>query len=223
MVSVLRNVSRWQLVVAGLSCLLGLVALVELTGEISPDDSIPVLDRRISSRVAELRGERLTDIVQAITTLADTEVIVMVAVVAVVGALVRNGVSLPMAVLGSVLATAVLVFTMKGVIGRERPLPPINLHPISNAAYPSGHSAHAVGSWGAFIWMLATGRSHLAKATGAVVALAIALSVGLSRVYLGVHWLSDVIAGWAVGGVCLSTSILARSVVRAWQAPAETD
>ena len=203
---------------AAVSLALGLIALVELTGEISPDDSIPVLDRRIASAVVDLRSEPLTDVVRAVTTLAHTEVIIIVAIVAVTGAYLRDGVSLPLAVLGSIVATAAVVLTMKGVIGRERPLPPISLNAMSSASYPSGHSAHAVGSWGALIWMSATGRSARAKSVGALVAVSVAVSVGLSRVYLGVHWLSDVIAGWAVGGVCLSVAVLTRSIVRSRQA-----
>ncbi|MEV4615357.1 phosphatase PAP2 family protein [Kitasatospora sp. NPDC049258] len=60
--------------------------------------------------------------------------------------------------------------------------------------FPSGHTANAVVTWGVLAYLAVRGRR-----VGAVLAAATALSVGLTTVYLGTHWVSDVLAGWAAG------------------------
>ncbi|MFD5027288.1 phosphatase PAP2 family protein [Streptomyces sp. NPDC058373] len=62
--------------------------------------------------------------------------------------------------------------------------------------FPSGHTANAVVTWGILAYLAATPRArrHL-SALSAVVSL----GVGLTTVYLGTHWLSDVLLGWAAG------------------------
>ena len=212
-----QRLTSWDRLVTVVSLLLAFVTLGELTGEIAGADTAPAIDRRISAAVVEFRGDMLTDVVRAVTSLADTLTVQIIAAIAVVGAWRKRGIGLALPVLGSIVATTIIVLTMKGLIARERPLPPISLDDPSTAAYPSGHSAHAVGTWGALIWMIFTGGSSRNKSLGAGAALLIAAGVGFSRVYLGVHWTSDVVAGWAVGGICLSAAILYSSRARAPQ------
>jgi membrane-associated phospholipid phosphatase len=64
--------------------------------------------------------------------------------------------------------------------------------------FPSGHTANAVVTWGVLVLVA---RSH--RRLGAVLAALVAGSVGLTTVYLGTHWLSDVVAGWCAGGLVL--------------------
>ncbi|MFD5427365.1 phosphatase PAP2 family protein [Streptomyces sp. NPDC127084] len=62
--------------------------------------------------------------------------------------------------------------------------------------FPSGHTANAVVTWGILAYMATTPRARrYLSALSAVVAL----GVGLTTVYLGTHWLSDVLLGWAAG------------------------
>lgn len=65
--------------------------------------------------------------------------------------------------------------------------------------FPSGHTANAVVTWGALAY-LATPRYRRA---GAVAAGMVALAVGLTTVYLGTHWFSDALGGWAAGALVL--------------------
>jgi membrane-associated phospholipid phosphatase len=66
--------------------------------------------------------------------------------------------------------------------------------PHGSFGIPSGHSATALAGWGLLAVFLATG-------WGWLIATALVLLVGLSRVYLGVHFPSDVLAGWTVGAL----------------------
>lgn len=64
--------------------------------------------------------------------------------------------------------------------------------------FPSGHTANAVVTWGLLAWLA---RRH--RRRWGWVAAAMSVSIGLTTIYLGTHWVSDVLAGWAAGGLVL--------------------
>ena len=110
--------------------------------------------------------------------------------------------------LGSLLMT----IAGKRLIGRTRPdlsdaVPPYEY----SASFPSGHSLNAVVIAGIVAYLiilrLKTARSRIL--TGAAAAV-FAAAMGLSRVYLGHHWLTDVLAAWALGAAWLALVITAH-------------
>jgi undecaprenyl-diphosphatase len=87
----------------------------------------------------------------------------------------------------------------------DRPRPDGGLVDASGSSFPSGHAAHSV----LYVWLAVTIvlrlRPGMARGTAVVVAgIALTVLVGLSRVYLNVHYLSDVSGGWALGAACFS-------------------
>ncbi len=66
----------------------------------------------------------------------------------------------------------------------------------SGDIFPSGHTANAVVTWGILAYLATTPG---ARRTLSVIAAVFALSVGATTVYLGTHWVSDVVLGWAAG------------------------
>ncbi len=91
--------------------------------------------------------------------------------------------------------------TLKGIFGRDRPDEAWRLVEAVNASFPSGHamlSAVVYLTLGALVARFA--RKRRVKVFAMTGALVVALTVGISRVYLGVHWPSDVLAGWCLGG-----------------------
>jgi membrane-associated phospholipid phosphatase len=62
--------------------------------------------------------------------------------------------------------------------------------------FPSGHTANAVVTWGVLAYLATTPR---ARRLGSVVSALLSLGVGATTVYLGTHWVSDVLLGWAAG------------------------
>jgi undecaprenyl-diphosphatase len=89
-----------------------------------------------------------------------------------------------------------LVEAMKAGFDRARPDVLGRQVAVHNMAFPSGHSANAMGVWLA-IALLATGPRWRRPAVA--MALAVALVVGVCRMILQVHWPSDVAGGWAFG------------------------
>jgi membrane protein DedA with SNARE-associated domain len=87
----------------------------------------------------------------------------------------------------------------------DRPRPGGGLVDSSGSSFPSGHAAHSV----LYVWLAVTivlrlrpGMARKAAVVGAGIALT--ALIGLSRVYLNVHYLSDVSGGWALGAACFS-------------------
>jgi undecaprenyl-diphosphatase len=89
---------------------------------------------------------------------------------------------------------------LKGIFDLPRPDLVPHLAQVYTASFPSGHAASAAGAYLTIGMMLARvhrGRRMRAYLLGTSVTLA--LLIGASRVYLGVHWPSDVLAGWVIG------------------------
>jgi undecaprenyl-diphosphatase len=100
----------------------------------------------------------------------------------------------------------------KHLIGRSRPPRELAVPPFeSSPSFPSGHTLNATVIIGVliYLWLL-----HLTTARARAWAVAMGaffvVSMGLSRVYLGHHWLTDVIAGWLIGLGWLAAVITAH-------------
>lgn len=112
--------------------------------------------------------------------------------------------------LGSVLMSVV----GKELVGRQRPphahaIPPYEVSP----SFPSGHTVFAtaimvVTAYLLFIWL----KDMRAKVVALIICGAYALTMGLSRVYLGHHWLTDVIAGYGIGAAWGIVIVLSHQV-----------
>lgn len=87
---------------------------------------------------------------------------------------------------------------LKLIVDRERP-DVVHLVSTSSSSFPSGHSATAAAAWSAFALVISRRQPRRIRAIAAGVAAVIAFAVAASRALLGVHWLTDVLAGVAVG------------------------
>lgn len=107
----------------------------------------------------------------------------------------------PLLVLGAALLTLnVTVGAAKLGMGREGPhyanVMGSNEMFLTGDIFPSGHTANAVVTWGVLAYLASTPR---ARRWLSVVAAVCALGVGATTVFLGTHWVSDVLLGWAAG------------------------
>jgi membrane-associated phospholipid phosphatase len=109
-------------------------------------------------------------------------------------------------------AGMLLNVALKHLFQRPRPALPEPLVHLVTFSYPSGHAAASTVFYGALVALVfARVRSPALRAMAAVAGSLMVLLVCFSRVYLGAHYLSDVIAGVAVGTACLVLFL-------AWQA-----
>lgn len=100
------------------------------------------------------------------------------------------------ALVAAVLATRGAVEVMKVLVDRARPS--FETHPVlvHSQSFPSGHAANSMATFLALALFLAPERWRAAAVSAAVVA---SLAMGATRPLLGVHWPSDVVAGWLLG------------------------
>jgi undecaprenyl-diphosphatase len=147
-----------------------------------------------------------TDALRLVTQLGNTYVVLIVLVVVAVFEYLRvPNRWVPVFLVAVVVGDVVLVNTIKGFLDRVRP----TFDPIAETlgpSFPSGHSALAAAFYAAAALVLARKRVPRTRALLAGGAVAIAVGVACSRVLLGLHWMSDVIAGlafgWAWFGIC---------------------
>lgn len=169
--------------------------------------AIARLDHRITTWVVDVRTPSSLSFARGVTRLGDLRTVAVVVAVAAL-LLVHRHAAL-VVLLGAVLvADDVTVAALKAVVSRDRPPSTIALTEAVGAAFPSGHAAQSVVCYGglaALCWLI-TDRRAL-RWSSLVVAGALACTVGWSRVWLGVHWTSDVVAGWAIGAAWVAVFV----------------
>ena len=140
-----------------------------------------------------------TRAIQLVTDLGGTWFVIGLALVVCVVEYVRiPNRWIPVFLLTVLLGEVVLVNTIKELLHRVRP----TFNPITETlgpSFPSGHSATAAAFYAAVALVLARRPRPRARSLLAGAAVALAIAVAASRVLLGVHWLSDVVAGLAFG------------------------
>lgn len=179
---------------------LGLGAFVGLTEQLV-EDELTGFDAAVTAEVVGWREEGLTQFLTFITHVGDsTGYFVVIAVFIVLLIVLRRswkfvfqtGVVLLLATLSNVV--------LKQIINRARP-DADHLVVVHSLSYPSGHAMSAMAFYGFLIFLTARYKmNYVLKVILILVFASLIFLIGLSRVYLGVHFPSDVIAGY-IGGL----------------------
>ncbi len=193
----------WVVPVLGLViAALGIRLFAVITEQVYEHSAVPALDRRLLETIEPLRGPAVITAFNVITYLGDGIIVALVVLTAAVwlGVKARSWTP-PALLLTTSVGTGLTVFLIKLTIARPRPVPAPNAATEDSFAFPSGHSAHSA----AVYLMLAFLLSRLllrqwARVSAVIGAVLLVLITGFSRLVLGVHSPSDVVAGWLLGG-----------------------
>ena len=179
----------------------GIAAVVALAVLVSTDLT-DAFDRSI---ITAVRSELVRDLLSPlgiVTELGSTwAVTAMAAVAFVFGAAIgpwRHGLAGAL----TILAASILNSALKLTIARERPdlLEPVIVE--HGFSFPSGHSALGMVAYGVLAVLVARSRLPTRARVAIVFVLGVVVGlIGISRIWLGVHYPTDVLAGWIAGGV----------------------
>jgi undecaprenyl-diphosphatase len=158
---------------------------------------------RIDGSVEPWGTEHMTSFAQwcvdRVTSLGSTGPLVVLTVAIFVVEMVRRPSRwLPVFLLAVTLGQVLMSTRVKDLVDRVRP----TVNPVAHTlgpSFPSGHTTGAAACFAAFALVLGRGRCRNVQAILAGLAVAVAVAVAASRVLLGVHWLTDVIGGLALG------------------------
>ncbi|MEX2107395.1 MAG: bifunctional DedA family/phosphatase PAP2 family protein [Solirubrobacterales bacterium] len=164
---------------------------------------------------SSLRTEWLVDIAKVVTTLGSPALVwPLAAIGAVLLATRRRWAEVGVLVVGMLIIIAG-VHELKDAVARPRP--DGGLVSVSGYSFPSAHAAYSTF----YVWLAVTIvmrlRTGMARGTAVVLSgIALTALVGLSRVFLEVHFLSDVNAGWALGAaafsLCAAVALIASTL-----------
>ena len=188
-----------------------------ITEDVMTSDPIVAIDARLAALLAAYREPGLTKVFLWLTLLGKGEVVVAVAATACALFLLWRRRYLLVPLLIVLAGTQATVQAVKHLILRARPAAELAYYVEKSSAFPSGHAATAAALYGFLVYALVRDATWRQRANIVFSGLAIVLAVGLSRMYLGVHFLSDVLGGYVVGllwlviGVSLAELLRARS------------
>ncbi len=165
--------------------------------DVVTNDTLVQVDRSVYEGLQGVRTGWIDDIMVTLTALGSAYVTVAVIVaVAVWLGVVRRWQTLAYWI-GAVAFAEVLVWALK--YGLERKRPDTHFALVDPYSFPSGHAALSIVVYGFLAFLLGHGKSGWKKTAFALPAVAIAALIAFSRLYLGAHWFSDVMASLGLG------------------------
>ena len=188
-------------------------AFAEVYESVVEADGVAGLDHPILDGAKTLRSPGLDTIITGYTDVGGTVGMPVLALAIMIGLALRRRSWTPV-ILMLVAGLGSLLMTIAGkkLVGRTRPdladaVPPYEY----SASFPSGHSLNSVVIAGIVAYLVILRlKSPRARVLTAVAAGIFAATMGLSRVYLGHHWLTDVLGAWALGAAWLALVITAH-------------
>lgn len=186
-----------------------------ITESILSGDTFVLVDRWVIKHGLFFRTTSVTSVMEFVTNLGGIKFIGSCGLVATAYFLFKRyydkAAGLAAAVLGGILLNNFL----KIMIHRPRPLSETTLVTVHGWSFPSGHAMNSMIFYGIIAYLLVRRiHSWTSKAVIISIALCIVLIIGVSRIYLQVHYLSDVIAGFAGGLFWLSVCITGMELMR---------
>jgi membrane-associated phospholipid phosphatase len=178
------------------------VALGFLLGLGWSSDGSTAFDSDVTRWFVDHRVPTWTDAMRVVTWLGSSAVVFPLAIVVVVALLIGRRRWFALFVALAVGGASLLSVLAKDLIGRDRPPVGIRLQEAHSSSFPSGHSTQAAATYIALavvVTVLSDSRA-LRAVTWTAATLTVFL-VSVSRVYLGMHWATDVLGGWLLGSV----------------------
>ena len=164
------------------------------------------LDKAVQNFFFSLRGPVQDVIISSITHLSDTVTIIAFCIVLLILPNRKTyGLPVSLACLGGV----AIYKPLKHFVLRARPDASLHLVTQGGYSFPSGHSVTSIVFYGLMLYLIQKHcKNKKLKTVLSWICGILAVIIGPSRIYVGVHWPTDVLAGWCLGGGILIIAIL---------------
>ena len=176
-----------------------LTILLTLVMKSSLLESIVSFDYNFVSFMKDISGDKLTFIFKFITNFGD--IYVPLIILLFIFIFVRNNWYFILESSGYLIA-GVLTYLIKLIVSRPRPIEALIRIP-SSFSFPSGHTLTSLVFYGLLFYLISAKSNKKTKIISFIVALFIIILVAISRIYLGVHYFTDVLGGFVIGIPCL--------------------
>jgi undecaprenyl-diphosphatase len=201
----------------------GLVALTILTWfgaeavrKLIGPSATALFDAPIVQYVAAHRIADLTSVMKAVTTTGNDLYLWSAVLIGgtILARLTRSWRPLLLLAL-TMLGAMSLNQTIKLAVARTRPHSLFWAIQANGWSFPSGHATESAAIYATLAYMFARTQSRLGvRSMAYAIGIVAPLLIGLSRIYLGVHWPTDVVAGWALGGVWSAIVLASSSTIQ---------
>lgn len=189
---------------AGIGILLGLWFFLGVLQDIVANDPLVILNIRLHNTVPLFRTTGMTWLMLALTQLGSTAVLLLLCVGIIVLALARQQRRLAATFLLALAGTGLVSVILKALVGYARPIDAIIS--VQEASFPSGHMLSGTVVYGLLAALLLGSQvSRGVRALGVTLLLLLIVGIGLSRLYLGVHWPSDLLGSLALALMVLAS------------------
>ena len=209
---------RWRLADAALRAALvttPIVAVLLLADSAREHDGVSAqVDPRVAADVVDARTTVLTGLARLLTLIGSEAVVGALALLLVTFLLKRRGRFVAGAAAAAMATSAALTVGVKVLVERTRPGAVDRLGPVdASYSFPSGHTLNSTVFLGLVallvIPMVRARRRRIVAVVGCIV---LATAIGLSRIYLGYHWTTDVVAAWLIAIAILALVHVAIAV-----------
>ena len=188
-------------------------AFGEVYESVTEADGVAGFDHPVLEAAKSVRSPAVDAAITAYTNIGGTVGMPIIAVGIMIFLATRRRSWTPVILmLAAGLGSLVITILGKPIFGRTRPDQADAIPPYEHSAsFPSGHSLNSIVIAGIVAYLIILRLNTMrARVVTVVVAAAFAFTMGLSRVYLGHHWLTDVLAAWAIGIAWLALVITAH-------------
>jgi len=183
-------------------------------------DRLVQFDLRVINLFSMVRNPKLNQQMLFVTYLAKGEVITVGLIISSVLLFLYKRWRILATLLISVIGGEFFVWIIKNIV--ERPRPPLTNALMDESTYslPSGHTFVAIAFYGLLVYfVIQSGKNKFIKIISLITGITLIILVGISRIYLGTHWPSDVFAGIAVGLAWLTIIITSLKIRKKFDPP----
>jgi membrane-associated phospholipid phosphatase len=204
------------IIVAFIVFVIGLNGFVDLTEELA-ENQLGGFDNTVTQWILSFRSEKLTTFLTFITHIGGNGYVVVITLLVLYFLFIHRSWKFILQTVTVLLLATLSNIALKQVINRARPSLE-HLVEVYTLSYPSGHAMSAMGFYGFLIFLVA--RFQVAVAWKVVLIsllVFLILAIGVSRIYLGVHYPSDVLAGYIGGLIWVTFCAIVFDVIDLWR------